>query len=98
MPGLDAGVATVYLLSGGMQPTDKSENGHFLISCVIEPFNKGGNFMDEMHELEISWAKGKITRREFIARLSALGLSTALSPAILSMSASASVPKKGWPT
>lgn len=41
------------------------------------------------------FSQGKISRREFLARASALGLTAALSPAILNTRAFASVPKKG---
>ena len=51
--------------------------------------------MSEIKKLEDLLALKKINRREFISRISVLGLSTALSPAILSMPASAGVPKKG---
>jgi peptide/nickel transport system substrate-binding protein len=44
---------------------------------------------------ESSRLTGKITRREFIARASALGTVAALSPAFLAQSVTASTPKKG---
>jgi peptide/nickel transport system substrate-binding protein len=51
--------------------------------------------MSELKELESLVAQGKITRRDFLARLSALGISAALSPALLSAPAKAETPKKG---
>ncbi len=51
--------------------------------------------MLELKELEILLRKGKITRREFLARSTALGLTVALSPALLSTPVHASAPKKG---
>lgn len=48
-----------------------------------------------IQELEELFRKGRITRREFLARLSALGITAALSPALLSTSVQASTPKKG---
>lgn len=51
--------------------------------------------MSKLRELEALFAKGKITRREFLAQASALGLMAAVSPALLSTSAQAAAPKKG---
>jgi peptide/nickel transport system substrate-binding protein len=51
--------------------------------------------MSEPIELEGLLTEGKITRRDFLARLSALGISAALSPALISASAKAATPKKG---
>lgn len=51
--------------------------------------------MSTLKELELLLTKGKITRREFIARASALGFAAALSPALLSTSAHAAKPKRG---
>ncbi len=51
--------------------------------------------MSKIKKLEDLLALKKINRREFMARISALGLTATLSPAILSMPASAGVPKKG---
>ena len=51
--------------------------------------------MAELKELEGLFKDGKITRREFIARVSALGLAAAVSPALLSSPAHAAKPKKG---
>ncbi|MGD9262074.1 MAG: twin-arginine translocation signal domain-containing protein, partial [Desulfobacterales bacterium] len=50
--------------------------------------------MSKLKELELLLAGGKITRREFIARVSALGLMAAVSPSLLSTTAEAA-PKKG---
>jgi peptide/nickel transport system substrate-binding protein len=46
-------------------------------------------------QLETLLSKGKITRREFIARMSALGITIAASPALIANSAKAAKPKKG---
>ena len=51
--------------------------------------------MSKLKELEDLLSQGKITRREFIARMSALGLTAALSPVLLSTPAHAAKPKKG---
>jgi len=51
--------------------------------------------MSKFKELELLFTQCKITRREFIARVSALGLTAALSPALLSTPAHAAEPKKG---
>lgn len=51
--------------------------------------------MSKINELELLLTKGKINRREFIARLSALGFSAALSPAMFAGSARAATPQKG---
>ena len=49
----------------------------------------------ELKNLELLLTQGKITRREFLARVSALGLTAALSPVLLSTPAHAAKPKKG---
>jgi peptide/nickel transport system substrate-binding protein len=51
--------------------------------------------MSKLKELERLFTEGKITRREFIGRVSALGLMAAVSPALLSSKAQAAAPKKG---
>jgi peptide/nickel transport system substrate-binding protein len=51
--------------------------------------------MSKLKELEQLFTEGKITRREFIGRVSALGLMAAVSPALLSTKAKAAAPKKG---
>lgn len=51
--------------------------------------------MSELKELERLLIHGKISRREFLVRVSALGLTSALAPAIFHTPASASTPKKG---
>jgi peptide/nickel transport system substrate-binding protein len=51
--------------------------------------------MAKLKELEFLLTQGKITRREFLARVSALGLAAAVSPALLSTSAHAATPKRG---
>ena len=51
--------------------------------------------MSELKELERSLSQGHISRRDFLARLSALGLAAALSPALLTTPAHAVTPKKG---
>ena len=51
--------------------------------------------MSKLKELENLLTDGKITRREFIARVSAIGLMAAVSPALLSSTANAATPKKG---
>ncbi|MGD8765497.1 MAG: ABC transporter substrate-binding protein, partial [Desulfobacteraceae bacterium] len=51
--------------------------------------------MSKLKELEQLFTEGKITRREFIGRVSALGLMAAVSPALLSTKAEAAAPKRG---
>lgn len=51
--------------------------------------------MSRVKELENLFTRGKITRREFIARVSALGLAAAVSPALWYSPAQASKPKRG---
>ena len=51
--------------------------------------------MSEKKKLEQLLSQGKITRREFLARASALGLTAALSPTLLSRTTHAATPKKG---
>ena len=51
--------------------------------------------MSSLKKLELLFAEGKITRREFIAQVSALGLMAAVSPMLLSTPAHAAKPKKG---
>ena len=51
--------------------------------------------MSKLKELEQLFTEGKITRREFIGRVSALGLMAAVSPALLSTKAKAATPKRG---
>jgi len=51
--------------------------------------------MSKLKELENLLVQGRITRREFLARVSALGLTAALSPALFSSTVHAGTPKKG---
>jgi len=51
--------------------------------------------MKELIMLEKLFVTNKICRREFLARVSALGLTALLSPAFLTRQASAALPKKG---
>lgn len=51
--------------------------------------------MSKLKELEDMLRQGKISRREFLARVSVLGLAAAVSPALLSTSAHAAKPKRG---
>jgi peptide/nickel transport system substrate-binding protein len=51
--------------------------------------------MSQLQKLEQLLTEGKITRREFIARVSALGLAAAVSPALLASKVEAAKPKKG---
>ena len=51
--------------------------------------------MSELKELESLLAQGKITRRDFLARLSALGIAAALSPTLLTKTVHAAKPVKG---
>ena len=51
--------------------------------------------MATLNELEQLLASGRIGRREFMTRVSALGLTTAMSPALLSTPAQAATPKRG---
>ena len=51
--------------------------------------------MSTQKNLELMYTRGEISRREFLARLSALGLSSVLVPAFLSRPLYAATPKKG---
>jgi len=51
--------------------------------------------MSELKVLERLLTEGKLSRREFMARVSALGLMAAVSPVLLPVSAKAATPKKG---
>ena len=51
--------------------------------------------MSKIKELEQLFTKGKISRRDFLARASALGLMVAVSPALFSAPVHAATPKKG---
>jgi peptide/nickel transport system substrate-binding protein len=51
--------------------------------------------MSKLKELEKMFTEGKLTRRDFMARVSALGLMAAVSPALLSGKAEAATPKRG---
>jgi peptide/nickel transport system substrate-binding protein len=51
--------------------------------------------MKTLEKLESMLREGKITRREFLAKASAFGIATAMSPAILGSQANAAAPKKG---
>lgn len=51
--------------------------------------------MSEIKKIETLFKEGKLTRREFIARVSALSLTATLSPALLGSRAEAGTPKKG---
>ncbi|MEJ2025128.1 MAG: ABC transporter substrate-binding protein, partial [Deltaproteobacteria bacterium] len=51
--------------------------------------------MSELKKLELLLRKGKITRRDFLTKVSALGLTAALSPALLIKPATAAKPKQG---
>ena len=51
--------------------------------------------MSKLSELTKMFNQNKISRRQFVAQVSALGLAVAVSPALLADTARASVPKKG---
>ena len=51
--------------------------------------------MTDLKQLETMLSKGKITRREFLARVSALGITAAVAPGLLAKPAQAATPKKG---
>jgi peptide/nickel transport system substrate-binding protein len=51
--------------------------------------------MTRLKELERLLGQGRIGRREFLARATAMGALAAVSPAILSGTAKAATPKKG---
>ena len=50
--------------------------------------------MTTLEKLEGMFREGNITRREFLAKASALGIAAAISPAILGSKAKAATPKK----
>jgi len=56
---------------------------------------KGGGVLSELKKLERLLTQGKMSRRDFLARLSALGITAALSPALLATPARAAKVKKG---
>ena len=51
--------------------------------------------MSELSKLTKMFNQNKISRRQFVTQVSALGLAAAISPALLAGTAHASVPKKG---
>lgn len=51
--------------------------------------------MSKLRDLELLFTQGKLSRREFITRVSALGLAAAVSPALLPFRAHAAKPKPG---
>ena len=51
--------------------------------------------MSELSKLTKMFKQNKISRRQFVTQVSALGLAVAVSPALLAGPARASVPKKG---
>jgi len=51
--------------------------------------------MSELKKLEKMYTRGQISRRDFIARLTALGLAASISPSLLFSEAKAAAPKKG---
>ncbi|MDH3886839.1 MAG: ABC transporter substrate-binding protein, partial [Desulfobacterales bacterium] len=51
--------------------------------------------MPDLKQLEHLLTRGKISRREFMTRVAALGLTAAVSPMLLATPAKASTPKKG---
>ena len=51
--------------------------------------------MKEVKALEKMLTNGKITRRQFIAGMSALGLAATVSPVFMSKPVQAATPKKG---
>ena len=51
--------------------------------------------MHGLRNLERLFAEGRITRREFLSKASALGIAAAVSPALLRSEAQAATPKKG---
>ena len=51
--------------------------------------------MKELHKIQRLFSNGMITRREFINKVSAIGLSAALSPMLLNTTAKAAVPQRG---
>jgi hypothetical protein len=57
--------------------------------------NKGGKAKSNIENLKSRFLQGRITRREFLAQVSALGLAAALSPSILGTAARAATPKSG---
>ena len=51
--------------------------------------------MSELNELQYLFSKGKLTRREFLARAGALGLMATVSPSLLTTSVKAATPRRG---
>jgi peptide/nickel transport system substrate-binding protein len=51
--------------------------------------------MSKLKELELLFTQGKMSRREFMGQVSALGLMAAVSPALLASPAQAAKPKRG---
>jgi peptide/nickel transport system substrate-binding protein len=64
-------------------------------SCCIHITQRKEDDMTTLDRLEKLFTEGKISRRQFLARAAALGLTAAVSPALLSRPAWAAVPKKG---
>ena len=51
--------------------------------------------MTALEKLEAMFRQGKITRRQFLSKASALGVAAAISPALLGSKAQAATPRKG---
>ncbi len=56
---------------------------------------KGGKKMHKLKKLEEMLSQGRLSRREFLTRVSALGIAVAVSPALLSKPVQAAASKKG---
>jgi peptide/nickel transport system substrate-binding protein len=64
-------------------------------ASIQKPQKTRRAIMSEIKKLENLFTLGKLTRREFVTKLSAFGLMAAVSPALLSGKAMAGTPKKG---
>jgi peptide/nickel transport system substrate-binding protein len=74
---------------------ESSINQEILLAANINDETMEGMIMSKLKHLENLLNNGKISRREFMARVSALGLTAALSPVFLSNPVNAATPKKG---
>ena len=79
----------------GEGPARSSSSAPLSNGRVLPPRAAEEQTMSTLKELEQLLASGRIGRREFMTRASALGLATAMSPALLITPARASTPKRG---
>jgi len=72
-----------------------AQNKEKEVKIFSPSIKKRGVIMPELNELERLLAQGKITRRDFLTYVSALGITATLTPALLATPVHAAKPKKG---